>query len=110
MPIAAAGTYADRVVAVASFHSGGLVTDATDSLHLYGSNLRSELTLRQPRPTHITRPQCGQLSCRLGCAGRNFHVRDLLCRPRMDKAGLSNSDEAVAEQGWKEMISFFDRL
>src|SRR5947209_14465177 len=38
-----AAAYPDRVAAVASFHAGGLVTDAPDSPHLSADQLTAEL-------------------------------------------------------------------
>lgn len=43
MAIAAAGTVPERFSAIASFHGGGLATDAPDSPHLYAPKLEAEL-------------------------------------------------------------------
>ncbi len=41
LAIAAAGTYADRIVAAAAYHPGGLATDAPDSPHLLAPNIQA---------------------------------------------------------------------
>jgi carboxymethylenebutenolidase len=43
MSIVAAATYPDRIVAAASYHPGGLVSDAADSPHLLASKIKARL-------------------------------------------------------------------
>ena len=43
MSLTVAGTYPDRVAAAASFHGGGLATDAEDSPHLLASKMKGRI-------------------------------------------------------------------
>jgi carboxymethylenebutenolidase len=47
MALVAAATYPDRIVAAASYHPGGLVTDAADSTHLLAPKIKAVVYIGQ---------------------------------------------------------------
>ena len=48
MSLSAAGTFAERIAATASYHGGLLATDAPDSPHLLASKMRSRVYMAAP--------------------------------------------------------------
>lgn len=111
MAIAAAGSYPDRVVAAASFHAGGLATDAPDSPHLYASKLHAELFIAAAEDDEFYPPaMADNFQSALDAAGVTYTHETYPAGHGWMKPDFPSYDRAAAERGWKEMISFFDRL
>ena len=111
MAIAAAGTYPDRVVAAASFHGGGLATDAPDSPHLYAPKLKAELYVAAAEDDDFYPPaMADRLKAALRAAGVAHTHETYPAAHGWMKPDFPSHDEAAAERGWDEMISLFDRL
>jgi len=69
----AAASFPQRIAAAASFHTGKLVTDATDSLHLRAGSIGAELLLRHADHDHSMTPaDIAQLEAELDLAGVTY--------------------------------------
>ncbi|WP_299845883.1 dienelactone hydrolase family protein [uncultured Jannaschia sp.] len=111
MAIATAGTYPDRVAAAASFHGGGLASDAPDSPHLYASKLHAELYIAAAEADEFYPPaMADNFQSALHAAGVTYTHETYSAGHGWMKPDFPSYDEAAAERGWREMISFFDRL
>ncbi|GFG69065.1 dienelactone hydrolase family protein [Mycolicibacter senuensis] len=65
-----AGRVPDRVAAAASFHGGGLVTDAADSPHLLAGQMRARIYVAgAENDASFTKKQASTLTDALGAAG-----------------------------------------
>lgn len=111
MAIAAAGTYPDRIAAVASFHGGRLATDAPDSPHLYGPKIKAEVYIAvadndQSYPPDMAR----RLEEAFQSAGVKFRS-DLYpgALHGWMKPDFPIYNEEAAERGWHEMLELFRR-
>lgn len=111
MAIAAAGSYPDRIAAVASFHGGRLATDSPDSPHLYGPKIKAEVYIAVADNDQSYPPDMAQrLQDAFTAAGVNF---------RSDfypgalhgwmKPDFPVYNEEAAERGWREMLALFGR-
>ena len=110
MAIAAGGTYPDRIEAVASFHGGGLATDALDSPHRYASKLKAELYLAAATDDPHCPPEMLEAFERsLDEANVTYRSETYPAAHGWMKPDFPVHDEAAAERGWREMIAFFDR-
>jgi carboxymethylenebutenolidase len=111
MAIAAAGTYPDRIAAVASFHGGRLATDAPDSPHLYGPKIRAEVYIAVADNDQSYPPEMEQrLEAAFKAAGVNFrseHYSGAL--HGWMKPDFPIYNEQAAERGWREMLALFKR-
>nr|WP_292294894.1 dienelactone hydrolase family protein [Marivita sp.] len=111
MAIATAGTFPDRVVAVASFHGGGLATDAPDSPHLYASKLHAELYIAAAEDDELYPPaMADNFQSAMDAAGVTYTHETYTAGHGSMKPDFPSYGRAAAERGWREMISFFDRL
>ena len=111
MAIAAAGTYPDRVVAAASFHGGGLATDAPDSPHLYATRLKAELYVAAAEDDEFYPPaMADRLKAALNAASVAYTHETYPAAHGWMKPDFPSYDDAAAERGWGEMLSLFDRL
>ena len=106
----AAGTYPDRIAAAASFHPGGLATDAPDSPHLLAPRIRAKvLVAGGDEDASFDDAQCARLDQALKDAG----VDAVVTIYRGAKHGFAPPDMAVydreaSERHWREMIALFD--
>ena len=110
MAIAAAATYPQRFVAVASFHGGNLATDAPTSPHLLVPRLAAEVYIASA-DNDGSYPQA--MAARLEAALTQAGVR---YRAEM-YAGAAHGwmvpdfpvyDRDAADRGWKAMMALFD--
>ena len=110
MAIAAAGTRPDRFAAVASFHGGNLATDAPDSPHTYVPRLKAEVYVAAAEhdgsypPAMAERFERALLDARV-----RFRTQTYAAAHGWMKPDFPVYDEAASEQGWREMLAFFDR-
>ena len=111
MAIAAAGTYPDRIAAVASFHGGRLATDAPDSPHLYGPKIKAEVYIAVADNDQSYPPEMAKrLEGAFSAAGVNF--RSEFYPGAMHgwmKPDFPIYNEKAAEHGWDELLALFDR-
>ena len=111
MAIAAAGTYPDRIAAVASFHGGRLATDAPDSPHLYAPRLKAEVYVAVADNDQSYPPEMAKrLEDAFNAAGVNY--RSELYPGALHgwmKPDFPIYNEEAAERGWREMLALFKR-
>ncbi len=104
-----AARHPDRIRAAASFHGGGLVTDATDSPHRLAGRVKASLYLgvadgdRGCTPEHQ-----GALAAALGAAGVHYCI-ELYAGARHGFAVTDHPgvyDPVAAERHWRRLESF----
>ncbi|MCF7702419.1 dienelactone hydrolase family protein [Loktanella sp. M215] len=111
MAIAAAGTYPNRMAAAASFHGGGLATDAPDSPHLYARTLNAELYIAAATDdAFYPSGMADRFKDALDTAGVTYRHETYQAAHGWMKPDFPSYNEAAAERGWGEMIPFLDRL
>lgn len=111
MAISAAGTFADRFAAVASFHGGNLATDAPTSPHLLASKIKAEVYVAGADNDNSCPPaMVERLEQAFSDAGMN-HSAEIY-------AGAAHGwmvsdfpvfDPALAQRGWSSMLALFER-
>lgn len=111
MAIAAAGTYPDRIKAVASFHGGRLATDAPDSPHLYAPKIRAEIYIAVADNDQSYPPEMAKrLEEAFNSAGVNFRSeRYQGALHGWMKPDFPIYNDEAAERGWREMLALFRR-
>ena len=110
MAIAAAGTVPERFAAVASFHGGGLATDAPDSPHLYAPKLEAELyAAAATNDEHYPLEMAERFQAALTEANVRYTHETYPAAHGWMKPDFPVYDEEAAKRGWREMLAFFDR-
>ena len=111
MALTAAGTYPDRVAAVASFHGGNLANDTPLSPHLLAPKITAEVYIAgadndQSYPLDMAE----RLDQALSDAGVR-HVCEIYpgAAHGWMKPDFPIYNEAAAERGWGEMLALFER-
>jgi carboxymethylenebutenolidase len=103
--------HADRVVALGSFHGGGLVTDAPDSPHLSARDLRAELYFgHADQDRSMTAEQIAVLERALDDAGARY--RSELYEGATHGYTMADTaayDEAACERHFAELFALLDR-
>lgn len=111
MVLAAAGTHPDRVAAAASFHGGGLATDAPNSPHLHAPKIKAEVYIAGADEDASYPPEMAkQVEAALNDAGvkNRCEIYDGAMHGWM-KPDFPIYHEEAAERGWREMLALFDR-
>ena len=105
----AAGTYGDRIGAVASFHGGNLVTGEPTSPHLKADKIRAKLYFGVADNDGSCTPEAqGTLASALGAAHVAYQIE--LYPGAMHGFAVPDMpvyDEAAAERHWKRMATHF---
>ena len=108
MAIAAAGTWPERIAAVASFHGGNLATDAPDSPHLHAPRLAAELYIAAAAEDDSYPPAMAERFERsLSDADVRYTAETYPAAHGWMKPDFPVYDAAAAERGWREMLAFF---
>ena len=106
-----AGRLPDRVAAAASFHGGGLVTDAPDSPHRRAGDIAAEVYLgHADNDRSMTPEQIAALERALGDAGVRY-TSELYegAGHGYTMADLPVYDEAAAERHYAALFALLDR-
>lgn len=110
MAISAAGKRPERFAAVASFHGGNLATDADDSPHRAASALQAELYIAAAELDGSYPPEMAErFEKALTDAGVTFRSETYPAKHGWMKPDFPVYDEAAAEQGWQQLLAFFER-
>ena len=110
MAIAAAGAWPERFAAVASFHGGNLATNAPDSPHGYAPRLQAELFIAAAENDGSYPPDMAErFESALDAAHVRYRAQTFPAAHGWMTPDFPVYDQAVAEQGWAEMLAFFDR-
>ncbi|SAK83539.1 carboxymethylenebutenolidase [Caballeronia glebae] len=112
MAIAAAGTFPERFAAVASFHGGNLATDAPASPHRYASRLKAEVYVAAAEGDASYPPDMAQrLERAFDEAGVRYRAQTYAGAAHgWMKPDFPVYDPVAAEEGWSNLIAFFDRI
>jgi carboxymethylenebutenolidase len=106
-----AAAYPDRVAALASFHGGGLVTDAPDSPHRSARDLRAEMYFgHADQDPSMTPAQISELEHALDDAGASY--RSELYEGAMHGYTMADTaayNEAAAERHFTELLALLER-
>lgn len=106
-----AAAHPDRVVALGSFHGGGLVTDAPASPHLSAGDLKAELYFgHADQDRSMTVQQIAVLERALDAAGARY--RSELYEGAMHGYTMADTaayDEAACERHFTELFALLDR-
>jgi carboxymethylenebutenolidase len=110
MSVRAAAAVPDRIGAAASFHGGGLATDAPDSSHLLAPEIKAKLYFGFAAEDRMMTPeQIGTLKSALDAAHVSYEGEIYQGTHHgwcvKDHAKVYN--EAQAEAGWSKLIAFF---
>jgi len=108
MALAAAGTYPDRVGAVASFHGGNLATDAPTSPHLFAPTLKAEIYIAAAENDGSYPPEMAErFEKALAEAGVRYSAETYQAAHGWMKPDFPVYDHAAAEHGWAKMLALF---
>ena len=110
MSFLTAGKHPDRVRAAASFHGGGLVTDASDSPHRLANRVRASVYFGVADSDRSCTPEHqGALAAALGAANVQYCIELYKGKKHgfavRDHAGAYDAD--AADRHWRRLESFF---
>jgi carboxymethylenebutenolidase len=111
MALAAAGTWPDRVAAAASYHGGGIASDAPNSPHLLASRMKAEVYVAGADNDPFYPPEMAErMEKALADAGVKHRCEIYEgALPGWMKPDFPIYNEEAAERGWREMLALFDR-
>ena len=110
MAIAAAGTHPDRFAAVASFHGGNLATDAPDSPHAFAPRLNAHLYVAAATDDRSYPPEMAErLEAALLDADVPYDAKTYPAAHGWMMPDFHVFDEPAADQGWRDLLAFFNR-
>jgi carboxymethylenebutenolidase len=104
----AAGTFVDRVVAGASYHGGGLATDAPDSPHVIAARTKGALYIGYAENDHsFPDAQREQLVAALTAAHVPYTIECYHARHGFAVPDHPVYDEAAAARHWETLLALF---
>ncbi|WP_454885262.1 dienelactone hydrolase family protein [Sphingomonas oryzagri] len=111
MALAAAGTYADRVAAAASFHGGNIASDKPNSPHLLAPQMKGEIYVAGADNDDSYPPEMHEkLKAAFDEAGVNYRAEIYPgALHGWMKPDFPIYNEEAAERGWREMLALFAR-
>jgi carboxymethylenebutenolidase len=109
MSLSAAGTYADRIVAAASYHGGRLATDAPDSPHRLAPNIKARVyvagAIEDPSfPDDMKQ----RLEDALTAGGVTHTIETYPAKHGWVFRDTPVYDAAAAERHWQTLVALFD--
>lgn len=111
MALAAAGIWPDRVAAAASYHAGGIASDAPDSPHRLATKMKGEIYVAGAENDGSYPPEMARrMDKALSDAGVNHRceIYEGALHGWM-KPDFPIYNKEAAERGWREMLSLFKR-
>ena len=104
----AAGTFADRVVAAASYHGGHLATDAPDSPHVVASRAKGRVYVGYAENDQsFPEAQRATLEATLTAAGVRHTIERYHARHGFAVPDHAVYDEAAAARHWDTLLTLF---
>ena len=108
MSLTAAGTFPDRIVAAASYHGGGLASDAPDSPHLLAPKIKARVYVAgaiedQSFPDAMK----ARLDAALTKAGVDHTIETYQAKHGWVFRDTPVYDAAAAERHWQTMLALF---
>jgi carboxymethylenebutenolidase len=105
----AAAAFPDRIAAAASFHGGGLATEAPDSPHLNVERIKAQLYFGHAEADASMPPEAiARLDSALTQAGVKFTSEIYAARHGFAVTDGAAYDEAAAEKHWHNLLGLFD--
>lgn len=105
----AAGTYPERIVAVASYHGGGLANDTPTSPHRLADRMRAKVYVAGAiEDANFDDEQKARLIAALESAGVDHKVETYPARHGWVPDDMPVHDPAQAEHHWQTLIPFLD--
>src|SRR3984893_6286059 len=109
MSLTAAGTYPDRVVATASYHGGGLATDAPDSPHLLAPKIKARVYVAGAiEDPSFPDDMKARLEEALTNAGVDHEIETYQAKHGWVFRDTPVYDATAAERHWRTMLALFD--
>jgi carboxymethylenebutenolidase len=109
LALAAAGYFPERVVAAASYHGGGLATDAPDSVHLLAPQMKARVYVGGAKDdSGFDDAQKARLEKALSDAGVDHRVETYNARHGWVPSDMPVHDHAEAEHHWLTLLELFD--
>ncbi|HXA38076.1 MAG TPA: dienelactone hydrolase family protein [Phenylobacterium sp.] len=108
----AAGTFPERIAVAASFHGGGMATDAEDSPHLLAPAMKAKILVAgADQDSSFDEAQCARLDKALNDAGLDAKVTIWTgMKHGWVPADMPVHDAAGAERHWTELVALFDEV
>ncbi len=109
MSLTAAGTFPDHIIATASYHGGGLATDAPQSPHLLAPKIRSRVYIAGAiEDASFPDDMKQRLEEALTRAGVDHRIETYPARHGWVLRDHPAYDAAAAERHWNTLVSFLD--
>src|SRR6202163_3636953 len=109
MSLTAAGTYPDRIVAMASYHGGRLATDAPDSPHLLAPKIKARVYVAGAiEDPSFPDDMKARLEEALTNAGVDHEIETYQAKHGWVFRDTPVYDAAAAERHWRTMLALFD--
>lgn len=109
LSLCAAGHHPDQIAAAASYHGGGLASDAPDSPHLLASKIKARVYVAGAiEDTNFPEEQKQRLEQALSAAGVNHTIETYPARHGWVPNDTPVHDPAQAERHWKTLFALFD--
>lgn len=109
LALIAAATFSDRVAVAASYHGGGLVTDAPDSPHLLVPRLRAKIYVAGAiGDAGFTDAMKERLEAALTGAGVDHQVETYPAKHGWVPRDMPAHDPEEAEHHWRTLLPLFD--
>lgn len=107
-----AGTFPDRVAAVATFHGGHLATEAEDSPHRRAADITAELLLAHADQDRTMPPEAiERLEAALDAAGVRYHSEVYPGAPHgFTMTDTPNHQAAGEQRHWEQLLELFCRV
>jgi carboxymethylenebutenolidase len=111
MALTAAGTFPDRIAAVAVFHGGNLANDSETSPHLLAPKIEAEVYVAGADNDASYPPEMAERLDQALTAAKVRHRCEIYAGAAHGwmKPDFPIYDEASAERGWREMLALFAR-
>jgi carboxymethylenebutenolidase len=110
MALSAAGTYPDRITAVAGYHPGNLANDAADSPHLLAANIRARVYIgAASEDPSFPDEQKQKLDEALTAAGVDHVIETYPARHGWVPTDTPVYDAAQAERHWQTLEALLAR-
>lgn len=109
LALSAAGTYPERIAASASYHGGGLASDAPDSPHLLAPKMKARVYVGGAiEDAHFDDAMKDRLEKALTAAGVAHAVETYPARHGWVPRDMPVHDAAEAEHHWRTLVPLFD--
>ena len=111
MSLTAAGTYPDRIAAAASYHAGGLASDAPDSPHRLAARMRARIYVAGAiEDASFPDEMKARLERALTDGGVDHLIETYPARHGFVLRDTATYDPAAAERHWTTLLTLLERL